>query len=163
MCATWRAKQDMGGDRGCGLTLAPEAAQFCFELPVRYDLHVIHEFCEELGFRSRFGSDELLEIELDEAVVLFFQNAEREDDCLMGFKGTTWHAHGDMMFADGRGSYVEISYLDVITGLQEGFILVCELWRPDQLSDRWLIHRDYHDEFKYMEPGDEIRVHRIQV
>ena len=31
------------------------------------------------------------------------------------------------------------------------------------LRERSLVHRDYVDEFRYMEEGEEIRIHRVQV
>jgi hypothetical protein len=125
---------------------------------VRYDLKLIHELCQELGFNSH-QSGERLELELSEGI-LCFQNAERDEDCLIGFESTPWHYHDDLMVADGRGFYLELSYLDIVTGLKDGSVLICELWREGQLCDRWLIHRDYNDEFKYMENTEEIRIHR---
>jgi hypothetical protein len=127
---------------------------------MRYDLKLIHELCQELGLRSSFRSDDLLAIELGEDCVLVFQNAERDDDCLVAFDGTPWHTHDVFIFADGRGYYTEMDYLDVVSGLKDGRILVCERWLDSRLVDRWLIHRDFHDEFKYMDEKEEVRVHR---
>jgi len=128
---------------------------------MRYDLKLIHELCQELGLRSRVQSDALLDIELGDDCVLFFQNTEGEDDCMVGFHGTTpWHSHGDFIFADCRGYFAELSYLDVISGLKEGIILICERWIDDRLLDRWLIHRDFNNEFKYMDEREEVRVRR---
>jgi hypothetical protein len=64
------------------------------------------------------------------------------------------------MFADARGNYVELNYLDIVAGLKNGQILVCEQWQRGALIDRWLVRRDYKDEFKYMEEGEELRVRR---
>jgi len=89
---------------------------------------------------------------------LLFVNAEREDDCLMEFEGTPWHCHDDLVFSDPHGYYIEMNYFDVLTGLAEGTVLVCELWTNGTLSDRWLVHRDYVDEFRHLQIGDEIRI-----
>lgn len=127
---------------------------------MRYDLKLIHELCQELGLRSSFRSDDLLAIVLGEDCVLVFQNAERDEDCLVAFDGTLWHTHDVFMFADCRGYYTEMNYLDVVSGLKDGVILICERWLDDRLVDRWLIHRDFNNEFKYMDETEVIRVRR---
>jgi hypothetical protein len=126
---------------------------------MRYDLNAAHLLCEEIGLRSTSSPDEL-HIELAEGVRLTLQNAEKDEDCLVGFQATPWHTHGNFMFADGRGNYVETDYLDVIAGLADGRVLVCERSKLGAVADRWLVHRDYNDEFKYMEPGEHIAVWR---
>jgi hypothetical protein len=130
---------------------------------MRYDLKLIHELCQELGLRSSYRSVDLLTIELGGDCVLLFQNAERDEDCLVAFDGTPWHTHDVFVFVDGRGYYTEMDYLDVMSGLKDGRILVCERWLAGRLVDRWLIHREFNDEFKYMDAGEEIRVIRPAV
>src|SRR4051812_46316764 len=112
---------------------------------MRYDLKLIHELCQELGLRSSFRSVDLLAIELAEDCVLVFQNAERDEDCLVAFDGTPWHTHDVFVFVDGRGYHTEMDYLAVVSGLKDGRILVCERWLDSRLADRWLIHRDFND------------------
>ena len=67
------------------------------------------------------------------------------------------------MFSDARGYYKEMTYFDVIAGIPTGEILIAESWRNTQLEDRWLVHRDYIDEFRYLDEGDEIRIRRISI
>ena len=110
--------------------------------------------------QSRIKTNEV-EIESRGGAILLFQNYESEDDCAIGFTTTTWHAHGDLMFVDGRGNYVEVDSLDILTGLKNGSLLICELWRDDQLCDRWLIDRDYHDELKHLGKGEKIKIYRF--
>jgi len=129
---------------------------------MRYDLPLIQERCQEIGLPSRLQG-ESLEIELKPGVMLRFLNASRDEDCLVGFDGTQWHTHGDLVFAGGQGAYVEMSILDVVAGLKDGSILVCERWNDGQLKDRCLVHRDYNDEFKFMSEGEEIKVWRVAV
>lgn len=126
---------------------------------MRYDLELILKLCKELGFPSH-RKNERVEIALGQGAVLVFENAEQDKDCLVAFSGTSWHAHDDLMFTDGCGNYVELNYLDIVAGLKDGQILVCEQWQRGAVIDRWLIHRDYNDEFKYMEEGEELRVRR---
>jgi hypothetical protein len=130
---------------------------------MRYDLELIDQFCREIGLLSRICSTERLEVELSKTAVLCFQNAEHEQDGLVGFEGTPWHTHDDFTFCDGRGNYVELNHLDVLAGLKTGQVLLCELWRGGLVSDRWLIHRDYNNEFQYMQEGEEIRICRSTV
>ena len=123
-----------------------------------YDLDLVHQLCHEVGLRSIMRSQERLEIDLGQSLVLCFLNSERDQDCLVAFEGTPWHAHGDFTFTDRHGNCVDLSYLDIVTGLKDGHVLVCERWHDEKLVDRWLIHRDCNDEFGYMKEGDEIRV-----
>ncbi len=46
----------------------------------------------------------------------------------------------------------------LVTGLANGTVLVCELWSAGLLADRWLVHRDFVDEFRHMQNRDEIRI-----
>jgi hypothetical protein len=125
---------------------------------MRYDMRLIHKLCGELDLRSRMVRDDCLEIDLGSNAVLCFVNSENEKDCLVGFKGTPWHAHGDFVFTDHRGQFTQLNYLDVLTGLREGRVLVCELWRSASLADRWLVHAEFNDELDYMQESDEIRI-----
>jgi len=125
-----------------------------------YDLDLICELCEELGLPARLHDERCVEIDLGDSGLLCFQNAEQERDSLIGFRGTPWHTHDDLTFVDGRGYHVELDYLGLLTGLAEGEILICERLHDGKLMDRWLIHRDYNDVFKYMETGEQIVARR---
>ena len=127
---------------------------------MRYDLGLGLQLCQEIGLRSDLSISNTLAIELAEGVRLLFQNAEHADDCLVGFDGTPSHTHGDFTFVDGRGHYVEMDYLDVIAGLADGRILVCERSKLGAIVDRWLIHRDYNNEFRHLAFGEQIRAWR---
>jgi hypothetical protein len=126
---------------------------------MRYDLDLLSEFCREIGLLARMADPSTLEVIVGDDAVLCFQNAEREEDCLMGFLDTPWHTHGDLMFADPRGYYIELDPLNVLTGLRGGEVLVCELQKEGVLIDRWLLHSEYND-FKHMQPGERITVRR---
>lgn len=132
---------------------------------MRYDFSLILELCKELGLSSSLAN-ERLDIAVRPDVNLCFQNADRDEDCLVGFDGTPWHTHDDFIFDDGGGNFIEMSYLDVVTGLKDGQILICERWHNGGVADRWLIHRDCGDikhEFKYMDEGEELRVWRSEI
>ena len=132
-------------------------------LLMRYDLALIQELCVELGLHCAMQSSTLLAIDLGDGAVLCFQNAEKEDDSLVGFEGTPSHIHDNFMFVDSRAYYIEIDYLGVLTGLKDGRILVCELWHDGKIVDRNLVHSEYNDELRYMQHGDEIRIRRAVV
>jgi len=86
-----------------------------------------------------------------------------DDDALIDFgDDTSWHTHGhEFEFADPRGHYISKDYLDLVAGIASGEILIAELWNKGNLKERWPIHKDYNDEFDYLEKDDEIRVRRI--
>jgi hypothetical protein len=128
---------------------------------MRYDLGLIAELCGEVGLKCEVRSPNEAAIELEGGVALLFQNAEREEDCLMGFAESSWHTHGALMCSDLHGFNIELDYLDVVAGLADGTVLICELWVRGELSDRWLVHRDYVNEFGYLQDGDEIRIRPV--
>lgn len=92
---------------------------------MRYDLDLIGTLCDEIGLSTRMKTDQRIEIDLGEDAILCFQNAAREEDCLIGF-------------------------------------LVCEREVERTVIDRWLIHSEYNDEFKYVQPGERVIVRRAE-
>jgi hypothetical protein len=112
---------------------------------MRYDLDLIYELCREIGLPAHTGSDQRVEVDLGLGATLCFQNAEREEDCLIGFLGMPWHTHDNLMFADARGNYTELDYLNLLTGLKEGRVLVCEREEESRTVDRWLVHSEYNE------------------
>jgi len=129
---------------------------------MRFDLAMICELCEEVRLQCIRRSPDEVGLRLEPGVTLVFQNAPNEDDCLVGFEGTQWHTHDGLTCSDRHGYYVEHSYLDLVTGLADGSVLICELWTRSALADRWLVHRDFVDEFRHMQDGDEIRIRSVQ-
>ena len=127
---------------------------------MRYDLKLVQELCDELGLRNAFA-DDVVEVDLGAGAVLCFVNAEQERDCLVGFKGGEWHAHDDFVFHDSRRNMgLRMNYLDVLTGLKDGTVLVCEQWKSGLLVERRLIHAEFNDESQAMPEGDELRIWR---
>ncbi|HEX5053929.1 MAG TPA: hypothetical protein VFZ65_19275 [Planctomycetota bacterium] len=130
---------------------------------MRIDLGMVAELGAEMGFAVRDVPPDEIDLVLEPDVVLVFQNLPGPSDSLVGFEGCGWHFHGDLQCSDKRGNFVELSYLDIITGLADGTVLMCECVVDGLPRDRWLVHRDYVDEFRHMEAGEEIRVRRINV
>ena len=129
---------------------------------MRLDLTVILKLCEEVGLRCVHRSPDEVSVQLEPGVSLRFLNFPNEaDDCLIGFDGSEWHTHGRLMCSDRHGYYIELNYLDLVTGLADGTVLVCELWARGALADRWLVHRDFVNEFRHMRAGEEIRIRRV--
>jgi hypothetical protein len=126
-----------------------------------YDLSLAKELCDELGFRASLR-DQILEVDLGAGALLVLENWEAKQDCLIGFLGTAWHGHGDLIFMDAAGYYTELDYLNVLTGLKEGRVLVCERWIGARLDDRWLTHDRYNDDLRHMEGGERIVVRRAR-
>lgn len=121
---------------------------------------MIGELARELGFRvERRGADEIA-LPLGGGAVLLFANLEGED-CLVGFDGGTWHGHGEVMFMCDRDRYVELDALDIVIGLEDGTMLVCEEWREVVCVDRWLVHGD-RPELACPEVESELRLRRAR-
>jgi hypothetical protein len=134
---------------------------------MRYDLALIEEFCRELGLLAKrlprsSEACEGVEITLRSDIVLTFLDADKEVDCLMGFADTGWHVHEDLVFDDKDGNCVTMNYLDVLSGLADGQVLICETWRRGVVHARWLIHRDCNDEIRHLNENDEMRVFRAK-
>lgn len=62
-----------------------------------YDLDTLQELSGELGFSCSRPSPDELEVLIESNVPLVFQNLRREEDTLIGFRGTGWHSHGRLM------------------------------------------------------------------
>lgn len=127
---------------------------------MRFDLERVSELCEEVGLQCGRRSPDELAVTLEPGVTLLFQNAPN-DDSLVGFEGTGWHAQDGLTCSDRHGSYVELSYLELVSGLAGGTVLVCELWLRGELADRWLVHRDFVDECRFLQDGEEIRIRPV--
>jgi hypothetical protein len=125
---------------------------------MQFELQLVAQLCKELGLQFEIRSPVEIALHLGGAASLVFQNAEREDDCCRGFAGTPWHTHDKLICVDRHGSYAQLDYLEVIAGLADRTVLICELWRRGTLSDRWLVHKDHVDEFRRLERNDEIRI-----
>ena len=130
---------------------------------MRYDLSLIYELCQEIGLSARLHPDRVT-VDVGRGAVLCFQNAEREEDCLIGFLDTPWHTHDDLSFVDARGYYIELNnYLDVVVGLMEGRLLICERVVDGRIIDRWLVHSEFNDEFRSLDQVEQIVVRRAVV
>jgi hypothetical protein len=127
---------------------------------MRYDLDLVYQMCREVGLSVLRRDDERVEIDLGKDAVLCIQSFEGEADCAIGFLGTEWHTHDNPIFMDARGSYVQLDYLDVIVGLKDGRLLIGERHVAGRLADRWLVHGEYNDTFKYLAEGECIVVRR---
>lgn len=130
---------------------------------MRYELDLVNQLCREIGLMVQMDTADRVEIDLSRNAVLCFQNAEREDDCLIGFLGMPWHVHDNLIFVDARGNYIELDYLNLLTGLKEGRVLIREREVKGRTENLWLVHSDYNDEFKYLEEDERIIVRRATV
>jgi hypothetical protein len=130
---------------------------------MRIDLGMVAQLGAEMGFAVRDIPPDEVDLLLEPGVVLVFENLPGPSDGLVGFEGFGWHFHGDLQCSDKQGRFVELTYLDIITGLADGTVLVCERVVDGRPRGRWLVHRDFLDEFRHMDAGEEIRVRRIKL
>lgn len=131
---------------------------------MHYDLPLLTEMCTELGLTFKLV-DSTLDVFLEPGVSLRFTNYVENNsaDCACGFVGTDSHSHGEPLDFYTDDASVELSSVDVLTGLLNGTVLVWERWSGGELQDRCLVHRDFHDDYKYLAPGEEYRVRRLAV
>lgn len=128
----------------------------------RYRLDDLAVLAAELGFPCERVDDNRLDVSVHDAV-LAFRNLVDENDTLVGFDGTPWHSHGIVMFGTGETTYVEYDELDILIGLGSGDLLIFSRFDEGLLRDRWLAHKsDVVDDPRYMQPGEEIRIHRLR-
>ena len=122
-----------------------------------YDLELLQESALSCGFKVNDVAENILKVELMPGVVLGFQNYEDPEESLIGFQNVGWHTHGDLNFSDKEGRYLELEYINLLTELKAGNVLVCDEYCAGTLRNRSLVHRKYSDEVRFMKPGDEIR------
>lgn len=126
-----------------------------------YDLNLLSEMCNEMGYNNISLTKDSLIIKLASDIELFFINQINDNDCIVGFNDTPWHTHGDVMFSDKKGYHIEMDALNIIQGLKTGSVLICEEFINNKLQDRYLVHNEFIDEFRFMDPGEEKRIKRI--
>lgn len=127
-----------------------------------FDLSSLRVLFGALPVQAIVATQTSLEADLAPEMTLCVVNLIPAEDSLIGFKGTPWHVHGSFIFCSRDGCYIEMTPEEVFGGLADGCILICERWFNKRLQDRWLAHRDYLGDFRYMEQGEEIRVKRFQ-
>ena len=127
---------------------------------MRHDLRFLYDFCIELGLQAKCCESSIL-VDLGGGAILSFLNDKRDEDCLVGFLDGSWHFHSaTLTFNDPRGHYTELDYLALLEGLASGAVLVCTRLTAGAVDDRWLIHSEFNDEFRLLEPKDQLMVQR---
>lgn len=126
-----------------------------------YRLDELAQLCGELGLEAQRVDPNRLEVQLFAGCVLAFCNLVKEDDTLVGFDGTPWHAHGAVLFNTGGATYTECDELDILVGLGSGELLIVSRFLNGELADRWVAHKDEPLDVKYVEPGEELRAYRL--
>ena len=125
---------------------------------MRYRLNELEELARELGLLTQRVDADRLVVMLDEGCSLAFSNLPEQDDTFVGFDGTPWHSHGVVQFSTGEATYVECDEFDILVGLTSGELVVVSQFLDEQLSDRWLAHKQEALDLRYMQQGEEIRV-----
>jgi hypothetical protein len=148
------------GGLGSGHATETQGVRPAHRTPMTYDLDIIKDLCGELGLRTVPRSEDRVAVELGHGVVLIFVTADEEEDAFIGFEDVGWHFHGDLPCSDRHGFCKEVGYLDILIGLADGTILTCEVWRQGVMEMRSLVHRDFVDEFRFLQEEDEVRVRR---
>ncbi len=128
---------------------------------MKYRLSEIINLCNEQGLRVQQLDEDRVDVYLREDCILSFCNLIDENDTIVGFVGTPWHAHGVVQFMNGSDTYIECDELDIITGLVCGELLIFSRYLSFELIDRWIAHKDESLDVKYIEAGEELTICRL--
>lgn len=126
-----------------------------------YDLDLLEEYCEELGFSSVRPSPDSLKVKILEGIDLEFHNLRDAEDMIAGFNGMPSHWHGHAILNIRDAMYVELDELDIVKGLRCGDVVIVEQYLKGDLKDRWIAHKDEKLDVQYIEPGEEVRIRRL--
>lgn len=124
-----------------------------------YDLELLRDSASNCGFAVTALTDSSLDVEIASGVIFTFVNYDDPNESLFGFKETGWHLHGEsVVFNDNNGRVLEIEYIYILSELKAGNVLVCDGYCENgELSQRSLVHRQYSDELRFLQPGEAIR------
>jgi hypothetical protein len=128
-----------------------------------YDLNLLVDFCIEFKLNYSKLLNNSIEIELDKENTICIINSENESNSFISFKDSKWHNHNKFLFCDKDGYYVEYNYIDFLYNLADGNVLICTLIKDGELYDRYPIHKDYFAELKYIQPGESLIIHRVNI
>jgi hypothetical protein len=115
----------------------------------------------EIGVEARRVDLNGLHVQVDAQCVLVFRNYPEDDDTLVGFEGSAWHAHEALQLVTDSGDYVSFDELDILIALESGDLVIESLYVEGELRDRWLSHKDQAPDLRNMIPGEELRISRV--
>jgi hypothetical protein len=74
-------------------------------------------------------------------------------------EGGCWHTHDDFLVRATSDEYFDVCYVDIITGLAERRVLLCERWESGQVTNReFVADSGYVYDLSDFRDGEEIRV-----
>ncbi|MBX7246735.1 MAG: hypothetical protein K1X53_14655 [Candidatus Sumerlaeaceae bacterium] len=126
-----------------------------------YDLCAIEETSLLLGLSCNRVDEYEIEVLIAPDTPLVFANTENGTDTYLGFNDVPWHTHGTLLLETGDSTFAEFGPEELLAALISGEVLIVAQYFGDELKDRWLVHRNDNSEFRYMEPGEELRIYRI--
>lgn len=130
---------------------------------MKYDFDFLEDYSKDYNVTIKREGNIFFEISLDQDVTIRFQNAENEKDSLIAFVNSEWHCHNDIIFSGKNGYYTSLNYIDFISEIIDGNILICSSYAARELKDVYPVHKDYFDEFDYMEFGEELRIKKLKI
>lgn len=125
-----------------------------------FDLQLVAQLCEQLGIECSLVEPEKLQMRFVCGATIEFANLP-STDAMIGCPDTGWHVHEVLPCSDPQGYGINIDYLNVVSGIADGSVLVCELYTNGSLITRSLVHKKYVDEFQYLDSGDEVKIRRL--
>src|SRR4051812_21729409 len=99
-----------------------------------YDLTAIEDFCRSEGWRCERTSPEEVRVRVCEDIDLCIANTEAGTDTYLGFSDGTWHTHGIATIMTGPDTYLELSPVEILTGLRDGDLLIGSRFLHEKLK-----------------------------
>jgi hypothetical protein len=135
---------------------------------MQHDLRAVLDRCAALGVFAFMVDENEVRIPIGHELELSFWNYQPEES-LVGVArkgaphGVDWHVHGEIDFCKPDGYVKSVQPTDLIGLLHAGEVLICELWRNGEVFNRTLEHSEFNDEFRFLEPEDELHFYRARL
>ena len=120
----------------------------------------IAKVAREMGFECSLDPEELRIVIAGAELVVSLD--EKEPDGPIGFDGTPWHFHSELMMMTSDSTFVQYGLIELLGALKRGEALVYERFVQGTLEDRWISHKDEPFSLSEMEPGEELRIRNVQ-
>jgi hypothetical protein len=132
-----------------------------------FDIDNIAKIATDLKFTLLSKTEKLIKVKLIENWILVFENIENKDTLIYFDQNHGWHTHGDIYVETNNISINDVPLL-ILMELQEGKLLLVEqtlIRENKEVKDKYFedTERLNHDYFKYIEPGECIKIVRINL
>ena len=126
-----------------------------------YDLDGLERECNSLGIDCSRVEPNQLDVLVSADCTLQFSNQPEESDTRVGFAGTPWHSHDQLMLMTSDSTFIECSEFEMIRLLASGDLVIVSQFLKGELGDRWLAHKSERLDIGNIEAGEELHIKRM--